>query len=110
MEPKINLLVLLVIAIGAGTVAEGQTPFTESTNAVVITPEFIENLMAEAQTNNPGLLAAGSRASSAAANAGSVRTWDDPTFLVGDTLFSPEGFDAAQEGNLTYGIAQKLPL
>ncbi len=31
-------------------------------------------------------------------------------FSVGDTLFSPEGFDAAQQGNLTYGIAQKLPL
>jgi cobalt-zinc-cadmium efflux system outer membrane protein len=110
MEPKINLLVLLVVAINAGNIAEGQTPFTESTNAMVITPEFIEHLMAEAQTNNPGFLAASSRASSAAANAGSVRTWDDPTFLVGDTLFSPEGFDAAQQGNLTYGIAQKLPL
>jgi outer membrane protein, heavy metal efflux system len=89
--------------------AENAAP-AEATNAVVITTDLINQLVAEARTNNPGFLAAGSRSDSATANAGSVRTWDDPTFLVGETLFSPEGFDAAQEGDLTYGIAQKLPL
>jgi len=66
--------------------------------------------MNEAQTNNPGFLAARARADSAMANAASVRTWDDPAFLIGDSLFSPQGFEAAQEGDLTYGISQKLPL
>ena len=82
----------------------------ETTNAVAITTDLINQLVAEARTNNPGFLAASSRASSATANAGSVRTWDDPTFLFGGSVFSPQGFDASQQGDLTYGIAQKLPL
>jgi cobalt-zinc-cadmium efflux system outer membrane protein len=80
------------------------------TNGVMITTDFIERLMDEAQTNNPGFLAASSRADSATANVASVRSWENPTFMIGESLFSPEGFDAAQEGDLTYGISQKLPL
>jgi cobalt-zinc-cadmium efflux system outer membrane protein len=107
---KSKIIPFILFTVIASTGAMAETLPIASTNAVVITPEFIEHLMTEARTNNPGFLAASSRADSATANAGSVRTWDDPTFLVGGTLFSPQGFDAAQEGDLTYGIAQKLPL
>jgi cobalt-zinc-cadmium efflux system outer membrane protein len=88
----------------------GQTPAAASTNGVVITTDLIERLMDEAQTNNPGFLAANSRAKSATANVASVRTWEDPTFMVGVSLFSPQGFEASEQGDLTYGISQKLPL
>ena len=88
----------------------GQTPAAAPTNGVVITTDLIERLMDEAQTNNPGFLAASSRAKSATANVASVRTWEDPTFMVGVSLFSPQGFEASQQGDLTYGISQKLPL
>jgi outer membrane protein, heavy metal efflux system len=90
--------------------AEDVLPPSAPTNAVVITSDFIARLMDEAQTNNPGFLAAGSRADSAMANVGSVRTWEDPTFMIGESLFSPQGFEASQQGDLTYGITQKLPL
>lgn len=80
------------------------------TSAVVITSDFIANLMAEAQTNNPGFLAAGSRAQAAAANVASVRVWDDPMFLVGGSTFSSRGMDPAMMGDLTYGLSEKLPL
>ena len=106
----IKIIPFVLFTVIAGTRATAESLPVAPTNAVLITSEFIERLMDEAQTNNPGFLAASSRASSATANAGAVRTWDDPTFLFGGTLFSPEGFDAAQQGDLTYGIAQKLPL
>jgi outer membrane protein, heavy metal efflux system len=107
MNQKSILFFLLIAAInGICVMGEAVVP----TNPVVISSEFIENLMTEAQTNNPGFLAASSRANSATANVGSIRIWDDPTFMVGETLFSPQGFDAAQQGDLTYGISQKLPL
>jgi len=104
--PECNMELLPVYEEAKSTNAAPATP----ANAVMITTDFIERLMDEAQTNNPGFLAADSRADSATANAGSVRTWEDPTFTIGESLFSPQGFEAAQEGDLTYGISQKLPL
>ena len=88
----------------------GQTPPASPTNGVVITTDLIERLMDEAQTDNPGFLAVSLRADSATANVTSVRTWEDPTFMIGESLFSPQGFAASQQGDLTYGISQKLPL
>jgi len=105
----LGIILLVSLAVLNTRAAENVAP-VETTNVVVITTDLINRLVAEAQTNNPGFLAASSRADSATANAASVRTWDDPTFMVGETLFSPQGFDAAQQGDLTYGITQKLPL
>ena len=92
--------------------ASGQTNSTTdaATNAVVISTENINSLVAEARTNNPSLKAADSRARSATLNAESVRTWDDPMAMVGGSTFSSRGFDPAQEGDLAYGVEQKLPL
>ncbi|HEX5399473.1 MAG TPA: TolC family protein [Verrucomicrobiae bacterium] len=80
------------------------------TNGVVITSDFISRLMNEAQTNNPGQLAAAARVKAAAANVGSIRVWDDPMFMIGGTTFSPDGMNPAMMGDLSYGIQQKLPL
>ena len=80
------------------------------TNEVVITSSLIEQLVAEAATNNPGLLAALARVRSSEANAASIRVWEDPIFTFGGTTFSPDGFDASQQGDLSYGISEKLPL
>jgi outer membrane protein, heavy metal efflux system len=104
------LMFLVAGIVHAQSRADLLLPRAAPSNAVVITTDLINQLVAEAQTNNPGFLAASSRASSAAANAGSVRTWDDPTFLVGGNVFSSQGFSAEQQGDLTYGITQKLPL
>jgi outer membrane protein TolC len=81
-----------------------------ATNAVVISTDYINSLVAEARTNNPALKAADSRARSATLNAEAVRTWEDPTAMVGGSTCSSRGFDPAQEGDLAYGVEQKLPL
>ena len=78
--------------------------------SVVVSTDYINRLVAEARTNNPSLKAADSRVRAAALNADAVRTWEDPSFVVGGSTFSPRGMDPAQFGDLAYGVEQKLPL
>src|SRR6266404_2609936 len=82
----------------------------EATNTVLISTAFINRLVAEARTNNPSLKAADSRVRSATLNAEAVRTWDDPMAMFGGSVYSDKGFKPDEDGNLAYGIEQKLPL
>src|SRR5206468_12389762 len=82
----------------------------EATNALVISTAFINRLVAEARTNNPSLKAADSRVRSATLNAEAVRTWEDPTAMFGGSVYSSRGFNPSEDGNLAYGVEQKLPL
>src|SRR5204863_5198421 len=82
----------------------------EATNAVVISTAFINRLVAEARTNNPSLKAADSRMRSATLNAEAVRAWEDPTAVFGGSVYGSRGFSASEDGNLAYGVEQKLPL
>ena len=77
---------------------------------VDITAEYLDRLVAAAESANPGLRAARSRAASAALGVESVRSWDDPMATFGGSVFSPIGMDPAQIGDLAYGVEQKLPL
>jgi len=77
---------------------------------VAVTPEFIDQLMVEAQGRSPALQAAGARAEAATAAVSAIRTWDDPTATLGLWAPTSRGMPASQEGNLVYGVDQKLPL
>jgi len=92
-----------------GRTAEDPKPVA-ATNVVVITTDYINRLVAEARTNNPSLKAADSRVRSATLNAEAVRTWEDPTALFGGSVYSSRGFNPSEDGNLAYGVEQKLPL
>src|SRR5881409_3099391 len=92
-----------------GWAAEEAKP-GEATNVVVITTDYINRLVAEARTNNPSLKAADSRVRSATLNAEAVRSWEDPTALFGGSVYSSRGFNPSEDGNLAYGVEQKLPL
>jgi len=89
--------------------AEDPKP-VEVANTVIITTDYISRLVAEARTNNPSLKAADSRVRSATLNAEAVRTWEDPMAMFGGSVYSSRGFDPAEDGNLAYGVEQKLPL
>src|SRR5580693_5122912 len=90
--------------------AQNNLPTAAKTNAVIISTDYINRLVAEARTNNPSLKAADARTRSATLNAEAVRTWEDPTAKVGGSTFSARGMDPEQEGDLAYGVEQKLPL
>jgi cobalt-zinc-cadmium efflux system outer membrane protein len=79
-------------------------------DVVRITPDLIDRLVVAAQAQNPALRAAGARAEAANAGVASVRTWEDPTASFGLWGSSSRGFQSSEEGNLIYGLEQKLPL
>ena len=78
------------------------------TNAVQVTPSFINALADEALTNSPALKSADARINAARANEKTVRTWEDPTVHVG--VNPARRSFRASDGDLIYGVEQKLPL
>ncbi len=66
--------------------------------------------MAEAQGRNPALQAAGARVQAANSSVAAVRTWEDPTASFGVWAPGSGGFQSSQQGNLVYGLDEKLPL
>jgi outer membrane protein TolC len=104
-----NILVLGATIL-KGLAAEDPGSAIATNAAVVISTDLIQQLASEARTNNPSLRAAGSRVTAADLNAEAVRTWEDPTLVLGGSVFSKRGFDPAEEGDLDYGVQEKLPL
>lgn len=88
---------------------QGAEP-VQQTNSVAISSEFIDRLMIGARLNNPALKAADHRVRAASLNAQAVRTWEDPMAMVGGSVYSDRGFRPSEDGDLAYGIEQKLPL
>jgi outer membrane protein, heavy metal efflux system len=88
----------------------GQVLAAESfaTSAVIISPQFIDALAEEARTNHPALRAADARADAAVWNTAAVRTWEDPMAKFG--ALGAEREKRADDGDLIYGVEQKLPL
>lgn len=62
------------------------------------------------RTNLPALAAAGERSRAASLNADGVRRFADPKFLVGGTVYTAQGMNPSEEGNLIYGVEQPLPI
>ena len=85
------------------------TNVVADTNALVITPTFVSQLLAEARTNSPLLRAANARIEAAQFGVAAVREWDDPQFTLGGTVFGARGMNPAQQGDVIYGLEQKLP-
>src|ERR1041385_8504271 len=75
---------------------------------VLLTPEYLGALTEEMRTNHPALSAARERTNAAAANLAAVRTWSDPTIRAGGMGAREEM--RADEGDILYGVEQKLPL
>jgi outer membrane protein TolC len=104
----ITYSVLLILS--ASPIGLRATESAPTSEPVEITPEFLDRLVAEAQGHNPALEAAGARTEAANAAVAAVRTWDDPTASFGVWASSARGFSSSEEGNLVYGLEQKLPL
>lgn len=78
------------------------------TNRVQVTAEYISALSGQMRTNHPALRAANARAAAAQASIGTVRTWEDPTAMIGGMAAEREM--RAEDGDVIYGVEQKLPL
>lgn len=105
-----NLLILLCVALSVNPNFAAGPPASPATNSIAITPALIHQLLAEARTNHPALRAQDALTEAAGWNVAAVRTWEDPVFKLGGSTFSPRGARASEEGDLIYGVEQKLPL
>ena len=99
---KMILLSLLVLAARVCLAGDG------ATNALVLTPELVNQFAEEMRTNHPALAAAAARTNAAAAGLAAVRTWEDPMFRFGG--MAAEEMMRAEDGDILYGAEQKLPL
>jgi len=104
-------LVTLLLA-SAGAMAQtptGSLPTpAPATNVIRLTPAYINELAEEMRGKSPALQAAWARTNAAAANVGTVRTWDDPMAHLGGMAARDDMRES--EGDLMYGVEQKLPL
>ena len=96
------------VLIGVNSVSTFAAEAVVTHAAVVITPAYVEALADEARTNRPSVNAANARADAAGWNTASVRTWEDPMARFG--VMGAERERRADDGDLLYGIEQKLPV
>jgi cobalt-zinc-cadmium efflux system outer membrane protein len=88
----------------------GACPGIRAAESIEITPGLLDQLAAEAQGQNPALQAAAARTEAADEAVEAVRSWDDPTATFGLWAPTSRGFQSSEEGNLVYGLNQRLPL
>jgi outer membrane protein, heavy metal efflux system len=101
---------LLGLALFSAIPASRASEANAAGNHILITPELIDGLLAEAVSQNPAFAAARARADSASAAVDAVRTWADPVATVGLSVPAARGFKSSEEGNLLYGVEQKIPV
>src|SRR6267378_2067377 len=103
---------LIIISISATVLAQTQPaehPSIHSgTNILQLTPSLINDLADEMRQRNPALLAVRARTNAAAAGVSAIRSWEAPTARVGGVVAREEF--RASDGDLVYGVDQKLPL
>lgn len=101
---------LLALPLSGGAAAEVGLPAPPPRAAprgaqpLPITAALIEQLVREAGTNNPALLAAAERVQAARQQTAGVRSWEDPMFTLGYAVTSSRGFKSSEEGDLAYGL------
>ncbi len=93
---------ILVLAFLSAAVAQAQT------NRVALTPKYINALAEEARVNHPAMRAAEARVRAASQNERAVKLWDDPEVMFGGMI--GRGVPRRDEGDLVYGVEQRLPI
>lgn len=109
MKTTIYVAFLCQISV-LGWTAQSTLALATATNVVQLTPLHINQFVDEMRTNHPALQALESRARAAGFGTNGVRTWEDPVFTFGGVAASSRGPKLSEEGDLVYGLEQKLPL
>jgi outer membrane protein TolC len=112
MKQILSVILILFLSV-RGLVNAGEAPAhhtVEVTNFVRLDAAVVNQFIARMRTNHPALRAANARLVAASTATNAVRTWENPEFAFGGSVSSPRGFNPAEEGDLVYGLEQKLPL
>ncbi|MEI6779545.1 MAG: TolC family protein [Verrucomicrobiota bacterium] len=109
MKMLVSWLLLSAVASAMAGAPSGKSlSALAATNVICLTPAHISELAEEMRVKHPALQAAWARTNAAAAGVGAVRTWEDPMARLGGMAAREEM--RADEGDLIYGVEQKLPL
>ena len=95
-------------SLGAASIKGASPTNSPASDTVTVTPEYVNQLAEQMRTNHPAIKAAWARTNAAAANAASIRTWEDPMVDLGG--LAAEESMRADDGDIIYGIEQKLPI
>ncbi len=76
----------------------------------VVSPALVAAYSEVLRTNHPALAAARSRVTADTRAAEAVRRWDDPVANVGGYLYNTTWMMPQEQGDLSYGVEQKLPV
>jgi cobalt-zinc-cadmium efflux system outer membrane protein len=90
--------------------ARVQTDAPDLNSPIPLTPAYVNQLAEEMHTNNPALAAAKARTNAAARGVAAVRTWEDPMIRGGYMFAEDQAMMQESDGDLLYGVEQKLPL
>ncbi len=82
----------------------------DGTNSLAVSPTVLLGLFEEARTNNSSLRVTEARVIAGQLDTETVRSWDDPKFSFGTVLSGPRRGRIEEDGDLVYGVEQKLPL
>ena len=109
MKTIYSLIIISISATVLGQTQPVEHAFVPSgTNLLQLAPSFINDLADEMRQKNPALQAARARTNAASAGLSAIRSWEDPTARVGGVVAREEF--RASDGDLVYGVDQKLPL
>jgi cobalt-zinc-cadmium efflux system outer membrane protein len=92
------------------SIVYASTPHPTGGTPVPLTPAFINQLADELHTNSPALAAAFARTNAAARAVSAVRTWEDPMARGGYMFADDQDMMRMEDGDVFYGVEQKLPL
>ena len=108
---KFSVFILLVISYLCG-INKGLEAATivEGTNTISLSPTVLTALFEEGRTNNSGLRVTEARVTASQFGTETVRIWEDPKFSFGGVLSGPRRGRIEEDGDLVYGVEQKLPL
>lgn len=107
------ILLLTIVAGGCLQALPAETSVhpAASTNAVRISSAYLYGLAEQMRTNHPSLRAATARSRAMEISTNSVRLWEDPELTFGGSIADgARGPSTREDGDLFYGVEQRLPL
>src|SRR5262245_17805382 len=107
MKTSVALCVLLFPISAWGQPADHHP---RTTNVIRLTSTYLNQLADALRTNHPGLRAFDARVKAASHATNAIRGWDEPAFKFGGVVASDRGPILREDGDLVYGVDQKLPL
>lgn len=112
MLPNLLKTRLAISLAWTALITAGPAPAHGETNQApqTVTPEVIQHYADLARAQNASVKARSAEAAATRHAVGMIKTWEDPTLKLSGSTASTRGPDLREDGDLAYGVEQRLPL